>query len=139
MYEVTLPTMEGSMAETFAAMIPKERERLHKELENIHSQEEELRTKRTAVEHELNALDAYEAAKSGKPKRTATNRVARGSRQSSVLELISKHKGGVTRGDILEAMNLKGNKGGEQSVSNALSALKKGNKITSKDGKYVAA
>ena len=36
MYKVTVPTTEGSMAETFATMITKERERLHKELESIH-------------------------------------------------------------------------------------------------------
>ena len=127
------------MSDSFATMIGKERDRLSKELENIRSQEENLRTKGAAIEHELAALDAYEAAKSGKFKRAATPRAPRGSRQSSVLELIAKHKGGIARGDILHAMHLKGNKGGEQSVSNALSALKKANKITSKDGKYRAA
>jgi hypothetical protein len=127
------------MSDSFGTMIEKERGRLSMELKNIRSQERGLRTKRAAIEHELAALDAYQAAKSGKVNRAATSRASRGSRQSSVRELIAKHKGGITRGDILQAMHLKGNKGGEQSVSNALSALKKAKKITSKDGKYRAA
>jgi hypothetical protein len=127
------------MSDSFGTMIEKERGRLSMELKNIRSQERGLRTKRAAIEHELAALDAYQAAKSGKVNRAATSRASRGSRQSSVRELIAKHKGGITRGDILQAMHLKGNKGGEQSVSNALSALKKAKKITSKYGKYRAA
>jgi hypothetical protein len=128
------------MSDSFGTMIEKERGRLSMELKNIRSQERGLRTKRAAIEHELAALDAYQAAKSGKVNRAATSRAPRGSRQSSVRELIAKkHKGGITRGDILQAMHLKGNKGGEQSVSNALAALKKAKKITSKDGKYRAA
>jgi hypothetical protein len=127
------------MSDSFGTMIGKERDRLSKELKNIRSQERGLRTKRAAIEHELAALDAYQVAKSGKFKHAATSRGPRGSRQSSVLELIAKHKGGIGRGDILQAMHVKGKKGEEQSVSNALSALTKAKKITSKDGKYRAA
>jgi hypothetical protein len=45
----------------------------------------------------------------------------------------------MTRGDILQAMGLKGNKGGERSVSNALTALKQAKRVTAKDRKYLAA
>jgi hypothetical protein len=128
------------MSESFATMVEKERERLRKALDDLHTKAEEVRTQRAAIETELKALDAYEAARTGKTSKSKTgSRTPRGARQQSVLELITKHKAGVTRGDILQAMGLKGNKAGEQSVSNALSALKKANRVTSKDGKYLAA
>jgi hypothetical protein len=46
---------------------------------------------------------------------------------------------GLTRGEILEKMGLKGNKAGEMSVSNALNCLTKANQVTRRDRKYVAA
>ena len=46
---------------------------------------------------------------------------------------------GLTRGEILEKMGLKGNKSGEMSVSNALTSLTKANQVARKDRKYVAA
>jgi hypothetical protein len=45
---------------------------------------------------------------------------------------------GLTRGELLEKMGLKGNKSGEMSVSNALTALTKSNQVVRKDGKYIA-
>ena len=55
-----------------------------------------------------------------------------------MLELIQKSNG-LTRGEILSNLNVKGDKSAEQSVSNALTALKKQNLVVSKDRKYVAA
>jgi len=46
---------------------------------------------------------------------------------------------GLTRGEILEKMGLKGNKTGEMSVSNALTALTKANQVRRDGGKYHAA
>lgn len=47
---------------------------------------------------------------------------------------------GLTRGEILEKMGLKGNKSGEMSVSNALTALTKSNQVRrNEERKYVAA
>ena len=43
---------------------------------------------------------------------------------------------GLTRGEILEKMGLKGNKSGEMSVSNALTALAKSNQVRRDGGKY---
>jgi hypothetical protein len=40
---------------------------------------------------------------------------------------------------VIDAIGVKGNKSGEQSVSNALTALKKAGKIASMDGKWQAA
>jgi hypothetical protein len=46
---------------------------------------------------------------------------------------------GLSRGEILDKLGLKGNKQGEMSVSNALKALTKTNQVVRKDGKYVVA
>ena len=55
-----------------------------------------------------------------------------------MLELIHKCKG-LSRGEILSTLGVKGDKSAEQSVSNALTALKKQNLVVSKDRKYIAA
>ena len=55
------------------------------------------------------------------------------------MELIENAADGLTRGEIVEALGLRGDKSGEQSISNALSALKKANTIGVGDGRYVAA
>ena len=129
------------MPETFATMIDKERERLRKALEDLRTKQEELQAQRATIETELDALDTYESARSGKNRKTrkTASRTPRGSRQQSVLAVIAKSKKGMTRGDILQAMGLKGNKGGERSVSNALTALKQAKRVTAKDRKYLAA
>lgn len=53
--------------------------------------------------------------------------------------MIKQHANGISRGDLIEAMGLKGNKSGEQSVSNALNNMKKAGEIVSTDGKYAVA
>ncbi len=128
------------MSETFATMIDKERERLRKALEELRAKQEELQAQRAMIETELDALYTYEAARSGKTRKSRiASRAPRGSRQQSVLAVIAKSKKGMTRGDILQAMGLKGNKGEERAISNALTALKKAKRVTSKDRKYLAA
>ena len=130
------------MPETFETFIASERERLNKEREAIFDQQHELEGKLDAINRELRAIEAYEAAKSGKATAPATRRRApqarRGSKREQLLQVI-KDGNGLTRGEILEKMGLKGDKSGEMSVSNALTALTKGNQVTRRDGKYVAA
>ena len=61
-----------SNVETFIAS---ERERLNKEREAIFTQQQELEQKLAGINNELRAIDAYEAAKSGKaPARQAATR-----------------------------------------------------------------
>ncbi len=132
--------------QTFETFIASERERLNKEREAIFTQQQELEQKLAGINNELRAIDAYEAAKSGKvPARQTTTRrtgkaarTRRGSRRDELLSLI-KQAAGLTRSEILEKMGLKGNKSGEMSVSNALTALTKGNQVTRRDRKYHAA
>ena len=128
--------------QTLADFIKQDRERLHAEREAIFTQQQELETKLTAINREFAAIDAYEAAKTGKPVRATSTRRAstsrRGSKREQLLEVI-RAGGGLARGEILEKMGLKGNKAGEMSVSNALTALTKANQVSRRDGKYHAA
>jgi hypothetical protein len=132
------------MAEQFSDFITRERERLHTEREVIFTQQAELEGKLAAINNEMKAIDAYEAAKSGKAKpvtKTATTRRTagrRGSKRDALLEVI-KSGGGLSRGEILEKMGLKGDKSGEMSVSNALTALTKAGQVLRDAGKYLSA
>ena len=124
---------------SFSDYIARERERLSREREEISSQKRELDNRLAAIDREFQALDAYQSAKTGKPSgapRTQTQRRApRGSRREGLLNLI-RDENGLSRGEILERMGLKGDKSGEISVSNALTALTKGNQIRREGGKY---
>src|SRR5215831_16994355 len=116
------------MAEKLADLMTKERERLTRRRAEL---SEELKE----IDAELSRIDAYFSA--GKPMRPAkANRQARGTVQATVLDIIRKVQSGITRGDIIATMNSTGAKASEQSISNALSALKKANKITAEHGKY---
>ena len=127
----------------FADVMQKERERLHKEREAIFNQQHELENKLAEINRELAAIDAYEAAKTGKavpiagrPHGPRRQRAYRGSRREALLQLIKDNPSGLARGEILERMRLKGDKAGEMSVSNALTALTKSNQVSRHEGKY---
>jgi hypothetical protein len=131
------------MTDTFQDFISRDRERLQKEREAIFTQQHELEGKLAAINNEMRAIDAYEAAKTGKAAPARATGVRRapqtrhGSRREQLLQLI-KSAGGLSRGEILEKMGLKGNKSGEMSVSNALTALTKaGHVVRDASRKYV--
>ena len=124
----------------FAEYIARERDRLRAEREQIFTQQEELQRQLDAVNREFAAIEAYEGAKTGKAARQQApagrqSRARRGSRREGLLELIQQGNG-LSRGEILDRMGLKGDKGGEMSVSNALTALAKRNQIRREGGKY---
>jgi cell division septum initiation protein DivIVA len=129
------------MAQSFQDYITKERERLSQEANALRAQQKELEEKLAANRRELRAVEAYEAAKSGKAAPTRSTRRASqarsGSKRDGILKVIKENPTGLTRGQLLEKMGLKGNKSGEMSVSNALTALTKGNQVARKDGKYI--
>jgi hypothetical protein len=145
--------MELHMAEkTFESFMASERERLNKAREEIYNKQQELQQKLDAVNAELRAIDAYEAVKTGKPlpgtaapaKAPRAARASTGTRRGGVrdeiLAIIKEEP--MTRGEILTKKGIveKDNKAGAQSVSNALSAMKKAGIIKQgDDGKYMAA
>ena len=140
------------MAEQFGEFIDQERERLHREREDVHRQQRELEGKLDEIERELEAIAAYESAKTGKTKSgkasapgrrqarggRARSQAPRGSRREALLQTIRENPSGLRRGEILERMGLKGDKAGEMSVSNALTALTKSNQVSRHEGKYFA-
>jgi hypothetical protein len=127
----------------FADVMQQERERLHREREEIFNQQQELENRLAALNREFEAIDAYEAAKSGKPARQSrggrAQRARRGSRREALLEVIRGNPEGLKRGEILNRMGLKGDKAGEMSVSNALTALTKSGQVSRREGKYITA
>ena len=126
----------------FAEYIARERERLRAEREQIFSQQKELQRKLDAVNREFAAIEVYETAKTGKAARqvpaSRQPRAHRGSRREALLELL-RQSDGLSRGEILERMGLKGDKNGAMSVSNTLTALTKSNQVRREGGKYRAA
>jgi hypothetical protein len=141
----------------FADVMQRERERLSREREEVINQQRDLENKLTGINRELAAVDAYQAAKTGKPatpgrqprgprsgaaavKQPSAEIGARpraGSRREALLQVIREQPSGLSRGEIFVRMGLKGNKPAEKSVSNALTALTKGNQVFRRDGKYV--
>jgi hypothetical protein len=139
----------------FATFIRQERARLDKSRKDALAQQAAIDKELQAIERELAALDAYQQAKGATGKRAPTaGRTAakrtfkgggrrspgrRGEKRQAVLDLVQQHPAGLSRGEILMQLGVKGNKSAEQSVSNALSALKKSAKLNSREGKYVPA
>ena len=121
--------MEQTMNEqTFQGFIDQERQRLAKRREDILAERATFDQQLAAIDNELVAIQAYEDAKKGKPT-TGTTRSRRGSKREAVLDVIKQHPAGIARADILDAMTAKGDKKAEQSISNALTNMKKANTI----------
>ena len=128
----------------FADFIAKDRARLQAEREAIFNQQHELEQKLASINNEMRAIDAYEAAKSGKaPARAGTTRRTgggrRGSKREGILQAIKSAAEGLTRGELLQMLDVRGDKLGEMSVSNALTALTKANQVARREGKYYTA
>ncbi len=107
-----------------------------------------LLQERDVVERKLSALDnairAYEDSVASAPAaapRAAPAKKARRRRHSfgrkDIVRIIGASGGdGIGRGGIILALDVKGDKSAEQSVSNTLSALKKAGEVRHGDGKY---
>jgi hypothetical protein len=122
----------------FSDYIAREHERLSRERQEISNQRRGLHNRLAAIDREFQALEAYQAAKTGTPSGRRTQmqrRTRRGSRREELLNLV-REGNGLSRGEILERMDLKGDKSSETSVSNALSALIKSNQVRREGGKY---
>ena len=113
-------------------------------------EQKRLVEERDVIERKLSALEnairAYEdsvaptpaaaPAKKAAPARKARTR-RRSSRRKEILRIIGESgSDGIGRAGIILALDVKGNKSAEQSVSNTLSALKKSGEVRHEDGKY---
>ena len=133
--------------ETFKSFVSRERTRLTRARDAARNRKQQLDRELSTIENELAAILAYEQVKNKAPARASQKtrrataktgrRAPRGEKRRTVLELIQKSNG-LTRGEILANLGVKGDKSAEQSVSNALTALKKQNLVASKDRKYVS-
>jgi hypothetical protein len=130
------------MAQTFQDHITSERTRLTSEREAILAKRSELDAELAEITREFKAIEAYEAAKSGKASRQSGPRATgtrRGSKRDGILAALADVPHGLSRGELLEKLGLKGIKSGEMSVSNALTALTKTGKVVRNAAKkYVA-
>lgn len=128
--------------ESFETFVGRERDRLDAQREAIRVQQRELEKQLKDLDRQYAAVAAYEAARTGKSAKSTGNRgrkARRGSRRDELLQVIKSGRG-LSRGEVLEKMGLKGDKAGEMSVSNALTALVKANQIRRNDAKkYVSA
>ena len=130
--------MDSTIIAETQAYITRQREALAQQREAIFNQQHDLQRQLDEVNEMLRRFDAFEgkATTAGQP--TRTRRAAAGRRGSKREELLRVIRAGdgLSRGQILEKMGLKGNKSGEMSVSNALTALTKAQQVSRRDGKY---
>ena len=124
--------------ENFADYLTQERERLTQLKETWLDNRKLADNMLAEIDREFAAIDAYEAAKTGKTpaKNGAVPRVRRGSRREAILNALINSPNGLTRGEMLEQLGLKGDKSGEMSVSNALAALIKSGALVRKHRVY---
>ena len=143
------------MSETFQDLIKSDRARLNGERKALVAQQREIEKKLAEIDRELAAIAGYETIRSGKaasvaaevvpaaprkPRTTrkiAPTRGRRDSKREPILKLLADNPDGLTRGELLEKLGVKGDKSGEMSVSNALTGLTKSNQIRREDGKYL--
>ena len=145
----------------FRTQVAEEKKRLsqqrrdtEKRIGALESELSTLATEMKGIDAELAAIDAYESATAAPAprKRRArkadapapapakrTRRRRRVSRRAEIVSAIASFgAAGAGRADIIRTLDVKGDKSAEQSVSNALAALKKSGEVTHQDGKYMA-
>jgi len=141
------------MAQSFQEFIKSDRKRLNGERKAVVAQQREVEKKLAAIDQELAAIVAYQSTKTGKAaaiqpapkarraasKTRKSTRAPQGSRRESIIAALKGAADGMSRGELLEKMGLKGDKSGEMSVSNALTALSKSKQVARQEGKYVLA
>jgi hypothetical protein len=109
------------------------------------------------INRELAAIEVYETTKTGKgatstrqrrgteksrpspPQSSAEARPrpARAITREELLQVVGGEPNGLSRGQIFERIVIKGDEAAEKSVSNALTAPTKNNRVSRREGKYV--
>ena len=129
------------LAET-EAFIARQREALLNQRGELLNQQRALQDQLDQLDVMLTKFDVFEGKQAHGRKLARSSKGSgsgrRGSKRDELLGVI-RDGHGLTRGEILEKMGLKGNKSGEMSVSNALTALTKNNQVRRDGGKYIAA
>lgn len=130
--------MDNTIIAETQAFISKQRDTLLQQRATILDQQHKLQQQLDEVDDMLQKFDAFEgkAAPQRPQPRPDGSKSRRGSKREELLAII-REGNGLARAQILEKMGLKGNKSGEMSVSNALTALSKSQQVSRRDGKYV--
>lgn len=154
-----------TVAMDFRTQVSEEKKRLsqqrrdtEKRIGALESELGALAAEMKGIDAELAAIEAYESATTAPAprKRRArkadastratpapakrTRRRRRVSRRAEIVAAIASFgAAGAGRADIIRTLDVKGDKSAEQSVSNALAALKKSGEVAHQDGKYIAA
>jgi len=128
----------------FAQYMDQERARIYGERDALLERKIEIETQLTQLDRDMQAIDAYAAAKAGKipaAHRPHQNQRRPGSRRSAIVDALRQVPlEGLARGELLETIGVKGDKSGEMAVSNALTALIKNGTLARNEGrKYVLA
>jgi DNA-binding transcriptional ArsR family regulator len=112
---------------TFTTFVAEERRRIHDAIKTAKAKRQEADREIAQLEAQLAAISAYDAALKGKSvtDKPRAARGRRGEKREAIRDLIAQHPDGLTRRELLTAMQAHGDKAAEQSISNALAALKK--------------
>jgi hypothetical protein len=130
--------MQGAVLAETEAFITRQREQLLQQRQELLNQQQALQQQLDELDEMLRKFDVFEGKAARTRQQTRGRRASgsrRGSRRDELLK-VTKAGHGLTRGEILEKMGLKGDKSGEMSVANALSALTKSKQVARKDRKY---
>jgi DNA-binding transcriptional ArsR family regulator len=124
----------------FITFIDHERTRIKEAIKAASAKRREAEHEIEELETELTAIAAYDAARKGKKAMTEPRapRGRRGEKRQAILDLVAQHADGMTRHELIDAMNAHSDKAAEQSISNALSALKKAGQLTQEGKRYIA-
>ena len=125
-------------APMFASLMAEERTRIQDAIKAAKAKQQEAEREIAQLEAQNVAIMAYDAALKGKtaPKEPRAPRGRRGEKREAIRDLVAQHPDGITRGELLTAMQAHGDKSAEQSISNALSALKKAGRVTQEGRTY---
>ena len=135
--------MDSTVLAETEAFIARQREALLNQREELLNQQRAVQDQLDQLDVMLTKFDVFEGKQARGRKQTRSTKGSggsgrRGSKRDELMSVIREGHG-LTRGEILEKMGLKGSKSGEMSVSNALTALTKNNQVRRDGRKYLAA
>ena len=126
-------------APNFASFIAEERARIQQAIKAANAKRQEAEREIKKLEAQVAAIAAYDAALKGRQvsAEPSVPRSRRGEKRQAILDLIAQHPDGMTRRELIDAMNAYGDKSASQSISNALSAMKKAGQLTQGGKRYI--
>jgi hypothetical protein len=130
-------TEERLMSDDFSTYVQSEREKLTQRRGKALDEMKRWKGVLEDLDKEFAAINAYEAAKTGKAigrVGSAAPRARRSGQREAIMRMLRTTPSGMTRGELLAACGVKGDKAGEGSISNALSALQRSGKVMRQDG-----